>query len=200
LSLFLGFGDSARFLIRMLTTSLCVALITIALLAYKVFNRDVLYINPSAITGTARVGYVTAEYAGSFGEAFVSYIGNVNKESATSQYKKAYLLMSPQLQSSMHDVFLKDLNAINSSDISIQTVPLSHEVQGNTGKTFNIMVKATRTSWSGGQAGSRQIVVYSMACQKAKITEQNPFGLEVTSYDFKIMGDAANYNAAPVGN
>ena len=200
MSLFLGFGEDAKFLIRMLTAVVCVLLVAVAFLAYKVFNRDVLYINPSAITGTARVGYITNEYAGSFGDAFVNYIGNVNREAANAQYRQAYLMMSPQLQSSMQPVLRKDLEAINSSDISIQTVPLSHEIQGNAGKTFNITVKATRISWTGGQAGSKQLVVYTMDCQKAKVTQENPFGLEVISYDFKISNDTAVNSVSPAGN
>ncbi len=202
MSLFLGFGEDAKFLIRCLVVVVCVLGVAVAGLAYKVYNRDVLYINPSAITGTARVGYITREYAGAFGDTFVSYLGNVNKESADSQYRHAYLLMSSQLQSALQPVLRKDLEAIDSSDLSIQTVPISHDIQGNTGKDFNITVKATRILWSRGQVGSKQTAIYTMSCQKASITDSNPFGMEVVSYDFTITNDvpATNSNASPASN
>ena len=197
MSIFLGFGEDAKFLIRCLVVIVCILGVSVVGLAYKVFNRDVLYINPSAITGTARVGYITPEFAGAFADAFVSYLGNVNKESANTQYRQAYLLMSPELQSALQPVLRKDLEAINSSDLSIQTVPIKHNTEGYTGKTFNITVNATRVSWSRGQVGSKQTAIYTIACQKASVTQTNPFGLEVISYDFKITNDIATDNSAP---
>ena len=195
MNLFVGYGEDARFTIRLLTLLVAVESLVIMALGFFAVRQRIIYVNPSNVIGSAYVGYVPEEAAGYFGLSFISFLGNVNQYSVKDQYQTAYLLMSPKLASAMKRTLESDMSEIQKSDMSIQTTPLDVKVTGD-GETFSIEIEATRMSYVYGQETKREKLRYTLRCQKAPTRKWNPFGLEVTSYDNEVVASGRNITAA----
>lgn len=183
---FLEYAEDTRFLMRILTGIVCVETFIIGLLGFSVIKQRIIYINPSSIIGTTNIGYVPDEMVGYFGTAFVSYLGNFNPEAVVGQYKGAFKLMSPGLQSNIRTVFEKDVKDVEVNNITLQTVPLKYEVSNRSGDSFTIKIDALRLSYAYGQEAQKVKVLYTINCEKTRPNTYNPFGLQVTQYDFQI--------------
>ena len=188
--LFVEYGELERFLIKVLTIIVTVESLVIMGLGFLAVKQRVVYVNPSNVIGTTHVGYVPDDSAAYFGMTFIFFLGNVNEYSAKEQYKSAYLLMSPKLQSVMKRTFEGEIAEIKNSDISVQTTPITYKVQGN-GDEFTVIIEAIRKSYVYGQDAKKEKLQYTISCQKAHITKTNPFGLEVTSYENKVVAEGA---------
>ena len=191
MSFFLEYGEDSRFLIRILTIIVTIESVVIMALGFLAVKQRIIYINPSEVVGSTYVGYVPDEMVTFFGTTFVYFLGNVNQYSVTEQYKSAYLLMSPKLQSAMKRTLEGDIAEITKSDMSIQTTPTDCKVKGD-GQTFTLIVEATRLSFVYGQETKRERLIYNIRCQKAVTRKSNPFGLEVTSYDNQVIAAGNN--------
>jgi len=187
LRFFLEYAEDTRFLLRVMTLIVCVESAVIMILGFMAVRQRIVYINPSQVIGTAYVGHVPDEAAGYFALSFLSFFGNVNKYSALEQYKSAYLLMSPQLQSLMKTTLEKEIDEITRSDISIQITPTAPPKITGDGASFTIVVDAVRRSFVYGQEAKNETLRYTIKCQKARTRRSNPFGLEVTSYDSQVV-------------
>ncbi len=185
MSLFVNYGDDARFVTKVLTIIIVVETLVIAFLGFFSVKKDIVYINPSNVIGTARVGYVPDDAVAFFGMAFLSFIGNVNPYSVFEQYKSAYELMSPRLQSGMLTSLNKDIKQIGSSNISIQTIPLKYTVVSS-GDIYTLNIEAVKVSYAYGQESQNLKLLYTIKCDKTTTSPVNPFGLEVLSYDWKV--------------
>lgn len=192
---FVEYGKDSRFLIRILTIIVVVQAVVIMALGFLAVKQRVLYVNPSKAIGTAYVGYVSDDSAAFFGMAFLYFLGNVNKYSVIEQYKTAYLLMSPQLQSAMKRTLDSDAADVAKSDISVETTPLTYKVEGN-GEEFAVTINTTRISYVYGQPGKEELLQYAINCRKGHISKFNPYGLEVTSYDTKTLASGGPAIAA----
>ncbi|MBE0427220.1 MAG: hypothetical protein IBX72_11335 [Nitrospirae bacterium] len=195
MSFFVQYGEDSRFLIKVLTIIICVETLVIGFLGLFSIKQKIVYINPSSVIGTARVGYVPDEMKAYFAMTFVSFLGNVNPHSAFEQYKAAYQLMSPKLQSAMKSNLESEIAEINKSNISIQTTPLKHKVK-NSGESATVDIEAVRISYVYGQETKKEKVLYSITCHKARTRASNPFGLEVNSYDYKVIASGDNITSS----
>jgi len=184
---FVEYAKDSRYLIKMLATLVVIETFVILGLGFLSIKPRVIYINPSAVVGTARVGYVPDEAAVYFGLSFISFFGNVNHFSALEQYKVSYNLMSPKLQSAMKRTLEAEIKEIEKSNMSIQTTPIKAEVKANTENAIIVEIEAIRTSYVYGQETKRDKILYTLSCQKTATRKSNPFGLEVASYDQKII-------------
>lgn len=183
---FLEYAEDTRFLMRILTAIVCIETFIIGILGFSVIKQRIIYINPSSIIGTTNIGYVPDEMVGYFGTAFVSYLGNFNPEAVVGQYKAAFKLMAPGLQSNIRGVFEKDVKDVELNNVTLQTVPLKYEVSSRNENTFSIKIDALRLSYAYGQEAQRVKVLYTINCEKTRPNTYNPFGLQVTRYDFQI--------------
>jgi hypothetical protein len=193
---FLEYAEDNRFLLKILTIIVSVESVVIMGLGFFAVKQRIVYINPSHVIGSTHVGYVPDEAVAHFGMAFLSFVGNVNQYSVNEQYKSAYLLMSPKLQSAMKRTLESEMAEIRKSDMSIQTTPTDLKVKGD-GETFTLTIETARLSFVYGQEAKREKLVYTINCRKAGTRKSNPFGLEVTSYDNAVI--AAGNNIAVSG-
>lgn len=192
---FVQYGEDNRFLIKVLTVIICVETFVISILGFFSVKQRIIYVNPSSVVGSTRVGYVPDEYMGYFANTFVFLIGNVNAHSAFEQYKAAYQLMSPKLQSAIKGNLESEITEISKSDITVQTTPLNYKVQNSTGESAAIDIEAIRISYAYGQEAKKEKVLYTINCKKAKTRASNPFGLEVTSYDYKVISSGISFDS-----
>lgn len=192
MSYFVAYGEESRFIIRVLVVLVVLLSLVVALLGFLSVKQRILYINPTAIVGTARVGYVPDEYISFFGMTFLYYLGNVNPYSVLSQYKTAYQMMTPELQSVMKKTLEDEIAEIQRSQISIQTTPLSDKIIKYDGDSYTVEVNVVRVSWVYGKEADKKQQVYTIKCRKSRTNKKNPFGLEVVSYDFKTVGSGDN--------
>jgi len=188
---FLEYAEDNRFLLKILTIIVCIESLVIMALGFLAVKQRIVYINPSQVIGSTYVGYVPDEAVAHFGMAFISFFGNVNQYSVNEQFKSAYLLMSPRLQSAMKRTLESEMAEIKKSDMSIQTTPMDLKMKGD-GQTFVLTVEVARMSFVHGQETKREKLVYTIKCQKAATRKSNPFGLEVTSYDNEIIAAGNN--------
>lgn len=187
MSFFVTYGEESRFIIRVLVILVICLSIVVALLGFLSVKQRILYINPTAIVGTARVGYVPDEYISFFAMTFLYYLGNTNPYSALSQYKTAYQMMAPELQSAVKKTLENEIEEIGKSQISIQTTPLSDKIVKYDGDSYTVEINVVRVSWVYGKEADKKQQVYTVKCRKSKTNKKNPFGLEVVSYDFKTV-------------
>jgi type IV secretory pathway component VirB8 len=195
MSLFIEYGKDSNFIIKVLTIVICVETFVIAFLGLFIVKQKIVYINPSSVIGTSRVGYVPDEMSAYFAMTFISFLGNINPYSAFEQYKAAYQLMSPKLQSAMKSNLESEIAEINKSNISIQTTPIKYKVK-NSGESASIDIEAIRISYAYGQEAKKEKVLYNINCNKAKTRASNPFGLEVNSYDYKVIAAGDNITSS----
>ncbi|MDA8103762.1 MAG: TraE/TraK family type IV conjugative transfer system protein [Nitrospiraceae bacterium] len=191
MSFFLEYGEDSRFLIKILALIVTIESIVIMGLGFLAVKQRIIYINPSQVVGSTYVGYVPEEMVTLFGTTFVYFLGNANQYSVGEQYKSAYLLMSPKLQSAMKRTLEGDIAEITKSDMSIQTIPTDCKVKGD-GQTFTLIIEAARLSFVYGQETKREKLLYNIRCQKAATRKSNPFGLEVTAYDNQVVAIGNN--------
>lgn len=184
---FLDYAKDSRYLIKMLAFLVVVETFVILALGFLSIKPRVIYINPSVVVGTARVGYVPDEAAIYFGMSFISFFGNVNHLSALEQYKVSYNLMSPKLQSAMKRTLETEIKEIEKSNMSIQTIPVKAEVKNSKDDNIVIEIEAIRVSYVYGQETKKDKILYTLSCQKTATRKSNPFGLEVVSYDSKVI-------------
>lgn len=188
MSLFLEYGKDSRFLIKILTVVSCLFAVVILLLGVSIMRQNVVYINPANVIGTAKVGYIPDSSAIYFGMAFVHFLGNVSPQTVKQQYSSAFFLMSPRLQSAVLDRLRRESDEIAASNIAVQTIPTEVNITERGNNNFTIEITASRVAYAMGREASRTTVRYTIHCSRAKINANNPFGLEVTSYDFRTEG------------
>jgi len=198
LGYFVDYGEESRFLIKILTTLVILLTCIIVILGFLTVKQKILYINPSVITGTARVGYIPDDYVSYFAMTFVFFRGNANPYSVLEQYKTAYQMMSPRLQSAEKSALEKEVDEIQKSQMSIQTTPVSDSVKYN-GDEYIVSIKAIKVSWVYGKESSKEEINYTIVCKKSNIRKSNPFGMEVVSYDFKTRPIPDNYTVNTAG-
>lgn len=189
---FLDYAKDSRYLIKILTFLIVLETLVILALGFLSIKPRVIYINPSTVVGTARVGYVPDEAAVFFGMSFISFFGNVNPYSALEQYKVTYNLMSPKLQSAMKTKLENEIKEIEKSNMSIQTTPVKAEVKKSESDNITLEIEAVRISYVYGQETKKDKILYTLNCQKTATRKSNPFGLEVVSYDNKIVATGNN--------
>lgn len=194
MSLFVEYGKDSRYLIRILAMVICVEAAVIVLLGMAVVKGNIIYINPDNVIGTAKRGYVPDDYAAYFGMMFIHFRGNSSPATVKEQYRSAFALMSARLQSQEADILKKEANEIIGSNISLQTIPTGYAVRSSN-EGFSIDIEAMRISYAYGQEASRKIVKYLISCNKTRTTKSNPFGLEVSSYDYKVIEDKTDNSA-----
>lgn len=194
---FLDYAKDSRYLIKVLACLVVLETLVILALGFLSIKPRVIYINPSTVVGTARTGYVPDEAAVYFGTSFISFFGNVNHLSALEQYKVTYNLMSPKLQSAMKRVLEAEIKEIEKSNMSIQTTPIRAEVKASKDDIITIEIEAVRISYVYGQETKKDRVLYTLNCQKTATRKSNPFGLEVVSYDHKVIAPISG-NVLPV--
>lgn len=190
---FVNLGEDQRFLIKALLVVVCILSLITMFLAYFTVNQRVIYINPGQVIGTAAVGAVPDGAVGYFAMTFLFFMGNANNISAEEQMKSAYLLMTPQLQSARTTELKENVDQIKQGDMVIQTVPLSYKVRNNR-NDYDVDIDVVRMSFVYGQPVKKERRLYTLTCQKAATRNTNPFGMEVVSYDYKVLssGDAIN--------
>ena len=85
MSLFLEYGRDRTFLIRILMVMVVMFAVTIVLIAFFAVRQRIIYINPSHVIGTTTVGYVPDDAAIYFAQTFITFLGNVNRDTALDQ-------------------------------------------------------------------------------------------------------------------
>lgn len=188
MSIFVEYGKDSRFLIKILTLIVVVESVVMLVMAAYTVKQRIVYVNPNNVVGTTKVGHVPDEYAAYFGLAFLSFLGNVNSISIDEQYKTAFLLMSPQLQSNVKAVLLKDMEEIKRSNMTMQVTPLNYKIEQQD-DIYTTTIEAVRVSFVYGQETRKSLATYILKCKKGRITKNNPFGLEVVSYEIKSISD-----------
>lgn len=197
MAFFLEYGEDQRFLIKALVIIACVAVAAVVVLGVLSVKERITYINPTGVMGTTNAGYVPDEYAVYFGMTFLYFLGNVNKYSVEEQYKSAFQLMAQKLQSAMQSTLETEMAEIKRSNMSIETATLTYSpvVRGDN-DTFTLSLEAVRVSYVMGQPGKTDKLLYTINCRKARTMKSNPFGLEVTSYENKVIASGDNITAA----
>lgn len=198
MAFFLEYGEDQRFLIKVLVIIAGVAVAGVVILGLLAVKERIVYVNPSNVIGTAKVGYVPDEYVSYFGMTFIFFLGNANKYSVEEQYKSAMLLMSQQLESAVDARLMSEIKDIQQSNLSVETHPTAYyPVARGDNDMFTLSIEAIRTSYAFGQPGTPQKLLYTINCRTARTRKSDPFGLEVTNYDFKVIASGDNITAAP---
>lgn len=196
---FLTYGDSVIQVNRYLIVLVAVLAATSVLLAFTATKAKYIYIDPSQITGVARVGYVPQRAVEDFASYFVSRLMNVTPEDALAQYRAAYVLMSPQLASKMKGVLEGEIKTLQTGDMFISTIPTRVTVARSAADTFNLTVLARKDSFSFGKLTSERFLEITLVVKKTAPKELNPFGLEVQSYDYREVDRTAVYGVPTAG-